>query len=118
MSRKIEIGSQRYTQVTCLDEPGPGGACHEYRVEDVSRPSRFFAGIVFQHGPVLENPINGCFMEDLLAVVIDRLQHFQKGDYACSENAYALENIEEALHWLNKRTKGREERGVKGKSVV
>ena len=33
--RIVNIGSHRFTQVVCLDEPGEGGACHLYRVESI-----------------------------------------------------------------------------------
>lgn len=113
-----EVGSGRYTRVMCLDGPGPGVACHQYRVEDVRRPSRFFAGIVFQKGPILENDINGCTNEDLLAIVVDRLECFQRGEFSCPENESALKKVKEAIFWLEGRTKERQQRGVEGKSVV
>jgi hypothetical protein len=47
---------------------------------------------------------------------IDRLQSFQSGDFACRENALALTKLEEALHWLDHRTKDRQRRGVEGTS--
>ena len=34
------------------------------------------ASICFQNGPIKENGVNGCQNEDLIAVVIDRLQQF------------------------------------------
>ena len=93
--------------VTVLDEPGPGGACHNYAVGD-------FNFIQFQKGPVGENGINGCQTEDLLTVVIDRLQGFQSGDFSCRENGLALFAALEALSWLSKRTADRVHRGVEG----
>ena len=116
MSRIVKIGSQRFTQVSCLDEPGAGGACHEYAVltNDENRDS--CAYVHFQNGPVKENGVNGCHQEDLLAIVIDRLESFQAGEYACRENAIALTKIEEAMMWLNKRTSDRQQRGVEGTS--
>ena len=119
--RVVEIGSKKYTQVVCLDEPGAGGACHEYEVRAVSLPGSFsdtdvFARVSFQNGPIKENGVNGCHQEDLLAIVVDRLQCFQKGEFACRENAMALTMIEEALMWLRKRTQDRIDRGVEGTS--
>lgn len=52
-----------------------------------------------------------------MAVVIDRLQGFQSGQYACRDNAIALTKLEEALMWLNKRTNDRIARGVEGTSI-
>ena len=119
--REVNIGSKKYTRVICLDEPGAGGACHKYIVNDASLTghgiSPEFAVINFQNGPIKENGVNGCHQEDLLAIVIDRLQHFQAGEYKCRENAIALIMIEEALMWLRTRTQDRIDRGVEGTSI-
>jgi hypothetical protein len=70
----------------------------------------------FQEGPIKEVGVNGVCNEDLIAMVICRLQHFQAGPYSCRENALAITKLEEALLWLRKRTMGREQRGVEGTS--
>ncbi len=120
--RTVLIGSRKYTSVICLDEPGAGGACHQYEVVKVPsngpemEERKIFSKVSFQNGPIKENGVNGCHQEDLIAIVIDRLQHFQKGEYACRENAVALTKLEEALMWLRKRTQDREDRGVEGTS--
>lgn len=51
---------------------------------------------------------------DLLEIVRHRLQCFQDGDYATQDNARALQHIEEALLWMNKRVTDRIARGVLG----
>ena len=117
--REVEIGSSDFTRVMCTDKPGVGGACYEYQVEpslplNGSDDFTPFVKVSFQNGPVKESGINGCHHEDLLAIVIDRLQHFQAGEYTCRENAIALTKIEEAMHWLNHRTNARKKRGVEG----
>ena len=112
--RKLEIGQERYTAVYATDEPGEGGACHEYVI--LTGISDNVASVKFQKGPVQENGVNGCFMEDLIAIAIDRLEGFQSGDFPCRENALALTKLEEALHWLNHRTNDRQNRGVEGTS--
>ncbi len=58
--------------------------------------------------------LEGKTNEDLLAMVICRLEHFQKSEFACRENAIAITKLEESLLWLRKRTMGRENRGVEG----
>jgi len=100
--------------ILVLDEPGAGGADHEYRV---SRPGSVVTCIEFQNGPIAEVGVNGLTHEVLLAIVIDRLQSFQAGPFACRENANALRHVEEALKWLISRTKDRMRRGVEGTSV-
>ena len=111
--REVNIGSQNYTKVVVMDEPGQGGACHEYIIKTV--PSGVVVGNVnFQNGPVKEFGVNGCHQEDLIAIVIDRLQSFQAGEFSCRENALAITKLEEAMHWLNHRTNARIKRGVEG----
>ncbi len=118
MDRKLEIGSEKYTQVFSCDERGAGNANHAYHVRTTDNPRLIVGSIAFQNGPIKEKGVNGVMNEDLIAIVIDRLQGFQSGDYKCRENAIAITKLEEALLWLNKRTRDRERRGVEGTSVV
>lgn len=76
------------------------------------------ARIHFQEGPIKEKGVNGVTNEDLLVMVIRRLQGFQESEFKCRENAYAITKLEEALLWLRKRTMGRENRGVEGTHMV
>lgn len=99
--------------VEVLDEPGAGGACHRYAI---TLPDGTFYNVRFQNGPINEAGVNGLTHEALLAILIDRLQCFQKGPYACRENALALTKLDEALLWLCKRTLDRIQRGVEGTS--
>lgn len=101
--------------VQVLDEPGAGGASHEYGVK---LPSGESTTISFQNGPIAESGVNGLTQEVLLAIVADRLRSFQAGTYACRENALALTKIEEAQHWLHSRTLARMQRGVEGTHTV
>lgn len=123
--QKLQIGTSHFTEVSVMDEPGAGGACHEYKVEPAQGAAYQsdaqdgpFAVVHFQKGPVGEAGVNGCHQEDLLAIVIHRLQCFQAGPFACRENALALTKLEEAMHWLNHRTASRQKRGVEGTSKV
>ena len=60
---------------------------------------------------------DGTTNEDLLAVLIDRMNYLQK-KFPCRENAIAITNLEQALMWLEKRTRDRKARGVKGKHLA
>lgn len=94
-----------------IDKPGAGGANHEYQItsyEDVNVLLRF------QKGGLQEVGVNGITHEVLLAILIDRLEGFQKGEFNCRENSLALTKLQEALHWLNHRTFDRVRRGVEG----
>jgi len=73
--------------------------------------------IHFQEGPIKESGLNGIFIEDLIAICINRLETFQKSDFRCRENACAITKLEESLLWLNKRTNNRQRRGVEGTYV-
>lgn len=107
--------------VAATDEPGAGGANHTYVIytdesqsRDQSKDKTVHTSIVFQNGPILESGINGISGEVLMAIQIDRLRSFQRGPYACRENALALTALEESLMWLQKRTRDRMVRGVEG----
>lgn len=102
-------------QILVHDEPGAGGANHEYSIQ---LPQGGFFKIGFQNGPIAEAGVNGVTQEALLAICIDRLRCFQKGPYSCRENALALTKLEEAQHWLHSRTRARMERGVEGTHKV
>ncbi len=121
--RTLNIGSHRFTNVVCLDEPSlQSNACHKYEVHraqpvDDSGVIESFVKVSFQNGLVKEVGINGCHNEDLITIVIDRLQSFQSGKFECRENALAITKLEEAMHWLNHRTSDRQNRGVEGKNV-
>ena len=102
-------------KITVMDGKGAGGACHRYLVTNNHVSLGF---VKFQEGPIHECDVNGVTQEDLLAIIIDRLQCFQAGSYACEENARALKKIEEGLGWLRYRTAERVRRGVEGTNKI
>lgn len=100
-------------EITVLDKPGAGGANHHYNIScEASRIADH--SIIFQNGPIKEVGVNGITSEALLAIVIDRLRSFQAGQFSCRENAIALTHCEDALMWLQRRTRARIRRGVEG----
>lgn len=125
-SHKVN-GLNEALQIVVADEPGSGGACHAYNVYGFHTKGNPAADgfnsddtclkVLFQNGPIGEAGVNGISQEALLAIVEDRLASFQKGPYACRENAVALTKIQEAMMWLQKRTRDRETRGVEGTSA-
>ena len=120
MERKLTIGTDKYTSVFAVDERGAGNANHEYDIRFDKDNNGYISTqkIMFQKGPIQENGVNGIHNEDLISIVIDRLQGFQSGNYSCRENAIAITKLEESLLWLRKRTMDREVRGVEGKSII
>ena len=117
--RTVEIGTEKYTRVVACDEK-EFNATHFYQVETTSEnvPTAIVGQVQFQKGPIKETGVNGVMNEDLIAMVIDRLQSFQESPYKCRENAVAITKLEEALMWLGKRTADRERRKVVGTSTI
>lgn len=85
---------------------------------EVRSADRIVGRIHFQEGPIKEEGVNGVSNEDLIYMVIRRLEGFQNSHYRCRENSYAIEKLEEAIMWLLKRTLDREARDVEGTSEV
>ena len=90
---------------------------HRYRIIN-SNTLELLQEIKFQEGPIKESGQNGIFMEDLIAICICNLEHFQKSEFASRENAVAITHLETALMFLNKRKQGRIRRGVLGYNKV
>ena len=57
---------------------------------------------------------DGTTLEEMLRVSIARLQDLN-GRFPCRENSLAITKMQEALFWLNERTRERTARGVEGK---
>lgn len=112
-SHKVN-GLNEAIRIEVLDEPGQGNACHVYRMTLDGKDTVIDQQIHFQNGPILEAGFNGVSNEALLAIVEDRLLGFQSGQFACRENAVALTKLQEAMMWLQKRTRDRMARGVEG----
>ncbi len=78
-----------------------------------------YIDIKLQDGPIKENGINGCQIDNVIQYAIDTLQKFQEkddGKYYCGENRKAILKLEEAVEWLRFRTKRRQIAGVEGTS--
>lgn len=73
--------------------------------------------IVFQNG-AMDLGRNGATTEEVLDVLIEHLNFFQKGPFACRENALAITKLEEAKHWVLHRKQLREAQGVKGRDAA
>ena len=92
-------------------------APHRFKVIN-SETLEDIQNIHFQEGPIKECGVNGVMNEDLIAMVIRRLEGFQNSEFNCRDNAIAITKLEEALLWLRKRTMAREARGVEGTHTV
>lgn len=59
----------------------------------------------------------GVFVETVIAAAKQRIEYYQTasdGRFACRENAMAITKLDEALLWLDKRTRDRVARNVEG----
>jgi len=70
--------------------------------------------IKFQCGPIKEHGVNGTTIEEVIGLLVARLEGFQSGPFRCRENALAITKLEEARLWLYERTRKRQEQGVEG----
>ena len=115
---KHDLLTTKYTTVLHEEEFNYNAPHHFEVYADKGQPVPYLVGTVhFQEGPIKEAGVNGVCNEDLIAMVITRLEHFNESPFRCRENSMAITKLEEALLWLRKRTMGREQRGVEGTHV-
>jgi hypothetical protein len=101
------------TQDHHLDENGkPAGGTTEGRGFTID----------WQNGPLAvdgqRREPSGAFVEDIIAAALGRIEHYNSTEFRCRENSLAITKLEEALHWLDHRTRDRETRGVEGTHSV
>lgn len=66
----------------------------------------------FQHGLPPEVGINGVRVEDVIELAIAKLEAYEAGDLACSENRQAIESLAAAKDALKRRRQRRMLQGV------
>ncbi|MBE5093578.1 hypothetical protein [Bacillus thuringiensis] len=76
-----------------------------------------YINVKFQEGPIQDNGVNGAQIEDVIDMLVERLQGLQQGDFPCYENGFAIVKLTEARMWLNDRTRKRQLQGLEGKYV-
>ena len=111
----VKIGTDKYTEV--LADSTKSYNCSPNFAVRTKATGEILADIHFQDGPVKEVGVNGVANEDLIVMVMHRLNQFQDSDYACKENADAVKHLQGALDSLRARTNKRVQRGVEGTSV-
>jgi hypothetical protein len=87
---------------------------HEHDYVDNASSSTPWLSIRFQCGPVASVGRNGVQIENVIDVLVERLEGFQRGPFRCRENALAITKLEEARQWLMERTRKRQAQGVEG----
>jgi hypothetical protein len=68
-----------------------------------------------QNGPIKENGVNGCQVDQLISVAALMLSGLNE-KFPCEENDWAIRHLDYALRWLDLRRRDRERRGVEGRS--
>ena len=111
-----DLLTEKYTTVWHEDEFN-FNAPHHFTVTETGT-GKVLANVDFQEGPIKEVGVNGIHNEDLIAMVIARLEGFQNSEYRCRDNQVAITHLETALLWLRKRTMGREKRNVEGTHTI
>ena len=115
---KRDLLTNKYTRVFCEDKNEQKFNAPHHFVVKKADSDETLCDIHFQEGAIKECGVNGVCNEDLINMVIERLDCFQNSEFKCRENALAITKLEEALLWLRKRTMAREQRGVEGTHIV
>lgn len=105
--------TEKATATVSRGKRGNGGAPFEYRLDVFDGVQGIQKYIDFQQGNMDQN-INGVLGDQLIAVVIDRLEYFQEGPFACHHNAMMLNHLRQALAWSDERQRERRSRSVAG----
>ncbi len=96
------IGKQAcYASAT--DEKSADGSHHHYdftNVPEPGSPAISLSKLKFQNGRPEEVGVNGVSDRAVIAAVIDHLEGFQSGPFACSQNAQAIGSLKNAIAWL------------------
>lgn len=108
--------------IVAVGDPGPGGAHFMYdigvKTENLGdlpvAPIEY--GLKFQVGDPHET-INGISNEALLAILIHRMDGFQRGPFHCASNEMIRIHLKHALSIMHDRTRERMNRGVEGKNL-
>lgn len=112
LNDKIAIG------IIESDAGGVGSRYQIGQVPETQRESDMLAyspmTLFFQDQPEKVGGVRGATNEALIAIVIDRLEGFQDGQYPCQENSEAIIHLWQALRCLHNRTVNRVARGVEG----
>ncbi len=103
---------------------------HEHEVDDAGQPAGGKAvgvglSIEWQNGPRGQGATrfqpNGATVKDVIDVALSRLEFFQTvndGQYACAENAEAIEHLRAARKALDDRAARRYGAGIKGTGAM
>lgn len=123
-----EIGGFKVIDMNAIRETNPemfrpDGSMIYHLFDEKIRPFNFIyvrhdvnsLSFNIQNGPVKEKGVNGCQVDTIIEAAKVILEGLNK-QFPCRENSCAVTKLDEALHWLQARTRNREKRGVEGTS--
>jgi len=87
---------------------------HHYLIDNFKDSETFQEIRFYKMQGVDTAEVDGITSEEVLKVLIDRLNKLNEGKFRCRQNSLAIIKLEEALLWLNHRTAERVARGVEG----
>lgn len=101
----------------------PDGSMHYHMFEKEIRPFNFIyvrhdvnsLSFTIQNGPIKEVGVNGCQVEDIIAVAKTIIEGLN-AKFPSRENSMIITKLDEAIMWSKKRTADREARQVEGTS--
>lgn len=101
----------------------PDGSMHYHMFEKEIRPFNFIyvrhdvnsLSFTIQNGPIKEVGVNGCQVEDIIAVAKTIVEGLN-AKFPSRENSMIITKLDVAILWSKKRTADREARGVEGQS--
>lgn len=102
-------------RLSVADEPGHGGAHHEYQIIQPDGETHY---VSFQNGPIGEVGVNGVTERVLAEIIRHRYRSFQQGPFACVENERALAALNELIGHMDARTRDRMARSVEGTNAA
>ena len=105
----IRQSEQRVESDFSVDRAGnPTGGHTRMSVDAGEMMSKDAIVIDWQDGPVEDGEQNGAFVEDVIEAARQRIQFFNSNPkFRCRENSLAITKLEEALQWLDWRTRQR-----------
>ena len=118
MMRKIttHVENDRQPKLLAGENVAPGNAPQKYVIMyDEASGTPNVVNLIELDINFISLESDGVTNEVLLAIVIDRLEGFQAGPFACEENQNALDAARLSLETLHSRTRERLNRGVENK---
>jgi hypothetical protein len=103
------------SQFTTDEDDHPTGGFTEMKLaeKDADGGEKYAIFIRWQNGIIQDGQQNGAFVEDVIEAARQRIMFFNsRPGSRCRENSVAITKLEEALQWLDWRTRERLNQGV------